>query len=146
VGHNLLHHAEPKIFFELMHMFEFETWFEFELKTVEKIKKAFRKSREKEKLNSAQASPTRPSQAARAPASSDRWTPSASDRLRPRTRSLSLSPLPLPSGPDLSALTRPHSWPLSLAARWDLPVSANGTRLPLTLAGPRTPPVSHSPP
>jgi hypothetical protein len=41
VSHELLHHAEPKIFFELMHMFdwfEFETWFEFDLKTLEKIK------------------------------------------------------------------------------------------------------------
>jgi hypothetical protein len=49
--------------------FEFETWFEFELKTLEKIKiKEFRKSLEKEKLISAQAGPTQPSQDTRASA------------------------------------------------------------------------------
>jgi hypothetical protein len=35
-------------------------WFEFELKTLEKIKKAFRKSLEKEKLDPAQLGPARP--------------------------------------------------------------------------------------
>ena len=42
MGHEMLHHAEPTIFFELIHMlnwFEFETWFEFDLKTLEKKKK-----------------------------------------------------------------------------------------------------------
>jgi hypothetical protein len=34
----MLHHVELKIFFEFLHMFEFETWFEFELKTLGKIK------------------------------------------------------------------------------------------------------------
>jgi hypothetical protein len=35
VGHKMLHHAEPKLFFYLMHMFEL---FEFELNSIEKIK------------------------------------------------------------------------------------------------------------
>jgi hypothetical protein len=84
-----------------MHMFEFETWFEFELKTLEKIKrKAFRKSLEK-KLISAQAGPTWLSQAARAPVSPDRWTPLASDRPRPCTRALS------PSLPSTARWARP---------------------------------------
>ena len=58
MSHELLHHVEPKILFELMHMFVlvwFETWFEFEFKTLEKIeRKAIRNSVEKEKTNSAQ--------------------------------------------------------------------------------------------
>jgi hypothetical protein len=57
VSHELLHHAEPNLFFDLMHMFElFEIGFvfEFELSSLEKIKrKAFRKSLEKEKAISA---------------------------------------------------------------------------------------------
>jgi hypothetical protein len=42
VSHDLLHHAEPKLFFDLMHMFElfeFGFVFEFELSSLEKIKK-----------------------------------------------------------------------------------------------------------
>jgi hypothetical protein len=42
VGHDLLHHAEPKLFFDLMYMFEifeFEFVFEFELSSLEKIKR-----------------------------------------------------------------------------------------------------------
>jgi hypothetical protein len=40
VSHELLHHVEPKLFFSLMHMFEFfEFVFEFELSSLEKIKK-----------------------------------------------------------------------------------------------------------
>jgi hypothetical protein len=53
VSHGLLHHAESKLFFDLMHMFElfeFGFVFEFELSSLEKIKiKAFRKSLEKGK-------------------------------------------------------------------------------------------------
>jgi hypothetical protein len=60
VSHELLRHAEPKLFFDLMHMFElFEIGFvfEFELSSLEKIKrKAFRKSLEKGK-NHFQPSP-----------------------------------------------------------------------------------------
>ena len=35
MSHEMLHHAELQIFFELLHMFdlvEFETWFEFEIR------------------------------------------------------------------------------------------------------------------
>jgi hypothetical protein len=42
MSHELLHHAEPKLFFSLMHMFElfeFEFVFEFELSSQEKIKR-----------------------------------------------------------------------------------------------------------
>jgi hypothetical protein len=42
VGHDLLYHDEPKLFFDLMHMFEifeFEFVFEFELSSLEKIKR-----------------------------------------------------------------------------------------------------------
>jgi hypothetical protein len=41
VSHELLHHDEPKLFFGLMHqfeLFEFGFVFEFDLKTIEKIK------------------------------------------------------------------------------------------------------------
>jgi hypothetical protein len=65
----MLHHPDPKLFFDLMHMFEM---FEFELSSLQKIKrKGTRKFREKEKpisAHSAQLSPARP----RAPASPDR--------------------------------------------------------------------------
>jgi hypothetical protein len=51
-----VHHVEPKLFFCLMHMFElFEFVFEFELSSLEKIKrKGIRNSREKGKPNLAQ--------------------------------------------------------------------------------------------
>jgi hypothetical protein len=42
VSHELLHHAQPKLFFDLKHMFElfeFEFLFEFELSSLEKIKR-----------------------------------------------------------------------------------------------------------
>jgi hypothetical protein len=60
----LLHHAEPKLFFCLMHMFdifEFESMFEFEfeLSSLEKIKrKSIRNSEKKGKTISAQAGPS----------------------------------------------------------------------------------------
>jgi hypothetical protein len=41
VSHELLHHVEPKLFFDLICMFElfeFELVFEFELSSLEKIK------------------------------------------------------------------------------------------------------------
>jgi hypothetical protein len=53
MSHELLHHVKPKLFFDLMHMFElieFGFVFEFELSSLEKIKrKAFRKSLKTEK-------------------------------------------------------------------------------------------------
>ena len=42
VSHELFHNAEPKLFFDLMHMFElleFGFVFEFELSSLEKIKR-----------------------------------------------------------------------------------------------------------
>jgi hypothetical protein len=57
VSHKLLHHVEPKLFFDLMHMFEifeFGFVFEFELSSLEKIKrKGIRNSLEKEKPKAA---------------------------------------------------------------------------------------------
>jgi hypothetical protein len=69
----MLHHVEPKLFFDLMHMlelFEFEFVFEFELSSLEKIKrKAIRNSEKKGKPISAQLSSAQPSPAGpRAPA------------------------------------------------------------------------------
>jgi hypothetical protein len=65
----LLHHAEPKLFLELMHMFElfeFEFVFEFELSSLEKIKrKAIRNLEKKGKPISSQHSPVQPSGAPR---------------------------------------------------------------------------------
>jgi hypothetical protein len=68
VSHELLHHAEPKLFFCLMHMFDlfefesmFEFEFEFELSSLEKIKiKSIRNSEKKGKPISAQAGPVQP--------------------------------------------------------------------------------------
>jgi hypothetical protein len=64
VSHELLHHAEPKLFFDLMHMFElfeFEFVFEFELSSLEEIKiKAIRNLEKKGKLISAQAGLVQP--------------------------------------------------------------------------------------
>jgi hypothetical protein len=48
----------------------------------------------------------------------------ATAHIRARALSLPLS-LPLPGRPDLSAPNRSHGLPLSLAARWDLPVSVD---------------------
>jgi hypothetical protein len=84
----LLNHAEHKLFFDLMHMFElfeFEFVFEFELSSLEKIKrKSIRNLEKKGKPILAQLSPVQPSQ-----------------RQFPRPRAL--FPLPLPSGAGLSA-------------------------------------------
>jgi hypothetical protein len=49
VSHEMLYHADPKLFFCLMHMCEMVwIWFEFDLKSIEKNKK---NSGEKEKQN-----------------------------------------------------------------------------------------------
>jgi hypothetical protein len=77
MSHGMLHHIEPKYFLNCctyLIWFEFETWFEFELKTLEKInRKGNRNSKKKEKTISAQASPI--SLAPRAPSVPDRWAP-----------------------------------------------------------------------
>jgi hypothetical protein len=82
--------------------FEFETYFEFELKTLEKInRKAIRNSLENGKPNSAQVGPLSPAHArARVTSVPDRRAP--------------------PVGANSSA----PSLPLSLAAQWARPVGA----------------------
>jgi hypothetical protein len=106
----MLHHAEPKLFFDLMHMlelFEFEFVFEFELSSLENIKrKATRNSEKKRKPISAQFSPTQPSGAAHA-----RPLCLTATFLTP-ARSLLF---PLTSGPHVSApsLARPRACVLS---------------------------------
>jgi hypothetical protein len=61
MSHGMLHHIEPKYSLNCciyLIWFEFETWFEFEFKTLEKInRKAIRKSLEKGKPISAQVGP-----------------------------------------------------------------------------------------
>jgi hypothetical protein len=61
MSHEMLHHIEPKYSLNCciyLIWFEFETLFEFELKTLEKInRKAIRKSMEKGKPISAQTGP-----------------------------------------------------------------------------------------
>jgi hypothetical protein len=138
----LLHHAEPKLFFDLMHMFElfeFKLVFEFELNSLNKIKrKAIRNSEKKRKLNSAQASPAQPSRArariARVVGPTCQW-----QFLRPRALSS-----PLPFGPHVSApfLTRPHSCTLSAPRVILCPLP----RPHVYVAGLQTPPISPIPP
>jgi hypothetical protein len=64
MSHGMLHHIEPKYslnFCTYLIWFEFESWFEFKLKTLEKInRKSNRNSKKKEKANSAQTSPLSP--------------------------------------------------------------------------------------
>jgi hypothetical protein len=57
VSHDLLHHVEPKLFFDLMHKFKFVwiwnlVWIWFEIYRENK-RKGIKNSREKEKPNSA---------------------------------------------------------------------------------------------
>jgi hypothetical protein len=103
VTQELLHLAEPKLFFDLMHMvelFEFGFVFEFELSSLEKIKrKAFRKSLEKGKSTFSQ--PAQSSQWGRARACAARQVGSTCQRRFPPPHAL--LPLPLPSGAGLSA-------------------------------------------
>jgi hypothetical protein len=130
----LLHHAEPKLFFNLMHMFElfeFGFVFEFELSSLEKIKrKAFRKSLEKGKTTFSLVGPIQPSGAARAPPPPNRWAPpvSGSPRARTLSPSLSLPPVPCLSAPflalpracALSSRRAPPAAPLPAAATTSL--------------------------
>jgi hypothetical protein len=101
MSHGMLHHIESKYSLNrctYLIWFEFETWFEFELKTLEKInRKAIRNSLEIEKAISAQVGPLSP---ARVPPMLDRRAPHV--------------------GASLSA----PSLPLSLAALWARPVGA----------------------
>jgi hypothetical protein len=92
----MLHHAELKHSLNCcicLNLFEFETWFKFELKILEKIKrKAMRNFLEKEKTISAQTGLARPSQAACSLPLSTQWSRSV-DTSCPRPRPLSLSSL-----------------------------------------------------
>jgi hypothetical protein len=99
MSHGMLHHIEPKY---SLNCCIYLIWFEFELKTLEKInRKAIRKSLEKGKLISAQTGPLSPVPAP-APAC-----------LRCLT-----------GGPRLSAPNRARSPSLSLAALWGRAVGA----------------------
>jgi hypothetical protein len=94
--------------------FEFETWFEFDLKSLEKIKiKAIRNLEKKGKLNSAQASLVQPIKVTRALLPPDRWAPPVSGGFLPRALS---SPLPQPSGPDCRCKSPSPTRHLSLSA------------------------------
>jgi hypothetical protein len=102
----MLHHIEPKYSLECctyLIWFEFETRFEFELKTLEKInRKRNRNSRKIGKANSAQGSPLSPA----------------------RARARAHASLCLTGGSRLLAQTRAPSLPRSLTALWDRPVGA----------------------
>jgi hypothetical protein len=67
MSHGRLHQIEPKYSLNCctyLIWFEFESWFEFKLKTLEKInRKGNRNSRKKKKANSAQTSPLSPARA-----------------------------------------------------------------------------------
>jgi hypothetical protein len=114
VSHDLLHHAEPKLFFDLMHMFElFEFVVKFELSSLEKIKrKAIINSEKKGKLILAQSSPSKLPRARSPP--SNKWPPPIGASPRPHAP---LSPSRCPVGP-----TCQHQSPLcttpSLAVPW----------------------------
>jgi hypothetical protein len=103
--------------------YEIETWFEFELKTLEKInRKGITNSLKMEKPNSvqlAQAAPPPPRARARAPARANRRLPHVSLFC---LRALSPLSLPLPGGPVLSALFPSHTRTFSLACPQTPPV------------------------
>jgi hypothetical protein len=104
MSHGMLHHIEPNYSLKCctyLIWFEFETWFEFELKTLEKInRKGNRNSRKIGKANSAQGSPLSPA---------------------PARARVSLC---LTGRPRLSAQTQASSLPRSLVAPWDRSVGA----------------------
>jgi hypothetical protein len=108
----LLHHAEPKLFFDLMHMFElfeFGFVFEFELSSLEKIKrKPFRKSLEKGKATFSPVGPVQPSRATRLRHLTSE--PHLSAAVLAPARSLLRSPCHLgPTCRHLFPLPRPHA-------------------------------------
>jgi hypothetical protein len=129
MSHGMLHHMEPKYSLNCciyLNWFEFETSFEFELKTLEKInRKGNRNSREIGKANSAQGSPLSPAPA-RARPCARQADPAC--RCKPE-RPLSLA-LSLLCGTDLSAplLSPTPTFPLS--APPTPPVSASLTSRP----------------
>jgi hypothetical protein len=139
MSHDMLHHAELKILFEVLHKFGFENPIE------KRNGKGIRKSREKEKDKAAQ--PAQVGQArprARALAPSDRRTPPVSGSSPSRAPSLSRS---LPAGANLSALVFfTHALPLSLSHGPGSPVAEPLPRSSLSsLSVPWAYPVSSAP-
>jgi hypothetical protein len=62
----MLHHVEPKIFFGVLHMFEFETLFEFGFENpIEKEMEKELENTEKRKGESSSSGPVKASQVAR---------------------------------------------------------------------------------
>jgi hypothetical protein len=118
MSHGMLHHIEPNYSLKCctyLIWFEFETWFEFELKTLEKInRKGNRNSRKIGKANSAQGSPLSPAPArVPAPARPCAWQADPARRRKPeRPLSLALSLL-RGSGLSASLLSRAPTLPLS---------------------------------
>jgi hypothetical protein len=106
----MLHHIEPKY---SLNSCTYLIWFEFELKTLEKInKKGNRNYRKIEKANSAQVGPFSRA-CARAPARPLCLT--GGSRLSAPTSTLTPLPLSLPRGPELSApFFSPRALSLSL--------------------------------
>jgi hypothetical protein len=101
MSHDMLHHAKFKIFFEVLHKFEFIwiwnlVWIWIWKPYRKRNRKWIRKSREKEKAISAQTSP--PGPVPRAPVAPDRRTPPVGVSL-PRECSLYLSLALCPLGP-----------------------------------------------
>jgi hypothetical protein len=113
MSHGMLHHIEPKYSLNCciyLIWLEFETWFEFQLKTLVKInRKAIRNSLEIEKVIS-----THLAQADPAPRALGVWQAGPACRRKPE-RALS-PPLSLPCGLDLSVLVpwRAPTLPLSV--------------------------------
>jgi hypothetical protein len=134
----MLHHAEFKIFFEVLHKFEFG----FEKPYRKRNGKGIRKLREKEKEKAAQSA-----QPGRAPARPHRLTGGSrlSAAVLPRARPPSLSRCPV--GPTCRRqFLHPRAPFLSLSRRPGLPVVEPLPRTPLSpLSAPWTLPVSSAP-
>jgi hypothetical protein len=105
----------------MVELFKFGFVFEFELSSLEKIKrKAFRKSLEKGKTTFSPTSPVQPV-GSRAPAPPDRWAPPISDGFLPRTLSY---PSLFPVGPVCRRQPPSPTRPRSLSASWARLVNA----------------------
>jgi hypothetical protein len=129
MSHDMMHHAELKIFFEVLHKFEFIwiwnlVWIWIWKSYRKEIEKGIRKTREKEKGNAAQPAQLGPA--------------------RPHARAAWQADPACQRQPSL-----PRGLPLSLTAQWGRPVGASFfTRAPLLslcLAGPVRQALSHYP-
>jgi hypothetical protein len=107
MSHDMLHHAEFKIFFEVLHKFEFG----FEKPYRKRNGKGIRKFREKEKGESSPNQPSRPSQAARPRCLTG--GPCLSAAILPRACSPSLARCPVGLACRCQ-FSSPHAPPLSL--------------------------------